>query len=211
LDAAYPGGLSNYLSKARALLAESAAGTNPFADYTAQIPDGETVTFPTTSDSSSSLSSLDELEEAGLAVASGAVFCLVAGGLGERLGFSGIKLSLSTNTCTDTCYLQFYADYINALQERVRERTGDVSRTLPLVIMTSGDTDTATRELLRQHDNFGLAELHVVTQDKVPALKDGMAGLAMEDAWTVQTKPHGHGDGACALLVGFCVGRHVGV
>jgi UTP--glucose-1-phosphate uridylyltransferase len=200
LDAAYPGGLTNYLSKARTLLAESAAGTNPFADYTAQIPDGETVSF-------NSDTSFDELEEAGLVVAQGAVFCLVAGGLGERLGFSGIKLSLSTNTCNDMCYLQFYAQYINALQERVRERTGDSSITLPLVIMTSGDTDAPTRALLQQHDNFGLAELHIVTQDKVPALKDGMAGLAMDDAWTVQTKPHGHGDGAffCPPFVPECM------
>jgi UDP-sugar pyrophosphorylase len=33
-------------------------------------------------------------------------------------------------------------------------------------------------------------------QDKVAALKDGNAGLALDDndRWSVQTKPHGHGD-----------------
>lgn len=179
-------------------MAESAAGTNPFADYTAKIPDGETVSFD---------DGIDELEAAGLEVAPGAVFCLVAGGLGERLGYSGIKLSLSTNTCTGVCYLEYYAQYILALQERARERTGNADLTLPLVIMTSGDTDAPTRTLLESNDNFGLEELHIVTQDKVPALKDGFAGLAMDDQWTVQTKPHGHGDGEIHLSCIFLRSR----
>ena len=64
--------------------------------------------------------------------------------------------------------------------------------------MTSKDTDAATRQLLSEHDNFGLEErqITIVVQDKVPALRDIHAGLALEesDRWTVQTKPHGHGD-----------------
>jgi UDP-sugar pyrophosphorylase len=69
---------------------------------------------------------------------------------------------------------------------------------IPLVIMTSEDTDDLTRKLLKDNNYFGKAEemITIVTQDKVPALKDGNAGIALDesDRWSVQTKPHGHGD-----------------
>ena len=45
-----------------------------------------------------------QAEEAGLSGIGQTVFVLVAGGLGERLGYSGIKLSLETNLCTNKCY-----------------------------------------------------------------------------------------------------------
>ena len=38
-------------------------------------------------------------------------FVLVAGGLGERLGFSGIKLALPTEMTTETVYIEFYLKY----------------------------------------------------------------------------------------------------
>ena len=40
------------------------------------------------------------------------------GGLGERLGYSGIKVALPTESATGTCYLQLYAESILALQAR---------------------------------------------------------------------------------------------
>ena len=40
-----------------------------------------------------------KFEEAGVNEAKHAVFVLVAGGLGERLGYSGIKVSLITFLC----------------------------------------------------------------------------------------------------------------
>lgn len=189
LHASYPGGLPAYLTKAKMLLEESAAGTNPFDEFQAFVPDGEILTYED--------DGYAEIEEAGLAAASGLVFCLVAGGLGERLGYSGIKLSLETNLCSETCYLELYCQFILAVQQRARERTGKSDLELPLVIMTSGDTDAPTKALLKDKQNFGLSatQLFIVTQDKVPALKDGAAGLALgDDRWTVQTKPHGHGD-----------------
>jgi len=41
----------------------------------------------------------------------GTAFVLVAGGLGERLGYSGIKVALPTETTTGIAYLQFYLTY----------------------------------------------------------------------------------------------------
>lgn len=56
-------------------------GRNPFDGYTPKVPHGEKLDFGS-----------DEflgLEEQGLREVAGAAFVLVAGGLGERLGYSG--------------------------------------------------------------------------------------------------------------------------
>lgn len=44
--------------------------------------------------------------DAGVRVAAQAAFVLVAGGLGERLGFSGIKLALPVESASRKCFLQ---------------------------------------------------------------------------------------------------------
>jgi UDP-sugar pyrophosphorylase len=175
------------------LLRESADGVNPFEDFEALIPEGETLSF----DGEGTMP-FSEAEQIGIQAMSGAVFVLVAGGLGERLGYSGIKLSLETNLCTNKSYLEIYIRYIKAMQYLASLKTGRDDIRIPLVIMTSGDTDELTRKLLQDNDNFGMDEdlVSIVMQDKVAALKDVNAGLALEDdnRWALQTKPHGHGD-----------------
>ncbi len=42
----------------------------------------------------------------GVEAAADAAFVLVAGGLGERLGYSGIKLALPSESATGACFLQ---------------------------------------------------------------------------------------------------------
>eukprot|EP00536_Pseudo-nitzschia_multiseries_P005156 jgi/Psemu1/318586/estExt_fgenesh1_pm.C_930029 len=193
LDGSYPGGLAAYTSKARALLKESADGTNPFEDFEAVVSEGETLSY----DGEGTMS-FSEAERIGMEGIAGAAFVLVAGGLGERLGYSGIKLSLETNLCTEECYLEVYIKYIKAVQHLARKKSGRDDIRIPLVIMTSGDTDQPTRDLLKDNEYFGMDEdmVTIVMQDKVPALKNNNAALALDDddRWTVQTKPHGHGD-----------------
>eukprot|EP00531_Pseudo-nitzschia_arenysensis_P009560 CAMPEP_0116133172 /NCGR_PEP_ID=MMETSP0329-20121206/9961_1 /TAXON_ID=697910 /ORGANISM="Pseudo-nitzschia arenysensis, Strain B593" /LENGTH=697 /DNA_ID=CAMNT_0003627779 /DNA_START=67 /DNA_END=2160 /DNA_ORIENTATION=+ len=193
LDSSYPGGLAAYTSKARVLLKESADGTNPFEDYEAVLSEGETLSY----DGEGTMS-FSEAEKIGMEGIAGAAFVLVAGGLGERLGYSGIKLSLETNLCTEECFLEVYIKYIQSLQYMARSKTGRDDIRIPLVIMTSGDTDQPTRDLLKANNYYGMDEdmITIVMQDKVPALKNNNAALALDDddRWTVQTKPHGHGD-----------------
>jgi UDP-sugar pyrophosphorylase len=193
LDSSYPGGLPAYLGKAKVLLKESADGVNPFDEYEAVVPTGESLSY----DGDGTMP-FSDAEQAGLEACAGAVFVLVAGGLGERLGYSGIKLSLETNLCTNKSYLETYIRYIQAMQYLSRLKTGRQDIRIPLVIMTSGDTDPLTRQLLEDSNYFGVDRdlITIVMQDKVAALKDGMAGLALDDddRWTIQTKPHGHGD-----------------
>ncbi len=194
----YPGGLTAYLSKARILLKESADGTNPFSDFSASVPSGESLSYDDDEPSATAGGGMTftEAEQAGLEGIKDVAFVLVAGGLGERLGYSGIKLSLETNLLTNKSYLEIYVKYILAMQHMAEEKTGEKGIKLPLVIMTSGDTDPLTRQLLKDNDNFGMDEgqIQIVCQDKVAALKDSLAGLSMKNQWEVETKPHGHGD-----------------
>ena len=81
---------------------------------------------------------------------------LVAGGLGERLGYSGIKVALPTEITTATTYLGLYCAEILALQNASNKLAG-TSNIVPLVIMTSDDTHRRTVDLLEANNNFGMA------------------------------------------------------
>lgn len=226
MDESYPGGLPAYLTKAKVLLAESASGINPFDDYVARVPEGtslsyyddddDTTSTATTATNSNNYSNnrnnnndggnnnnnermtLARAERIGLSGIAGMAFVLVAGGLGERLGYGGIKLGLSTDLLTETCYLGVYCHYISALQRlaTTTATTATIPIKIPLVIMTSDDTDPLTRKLLSDNDNFGLDadQIRIIKQDKVAALINSDAALSMASRYVIETKPHGHGD-----------------
>ncbi len=185
-DAAGLSGLTAYVAHARVLLAEAAADKNPFEGYEVEIPEGETLEIGS-----------DEFrvdEQLGMEAMSGAVFVLVAGGLGERLGYDGIKVELPTETITCASFLETYITSLLAMTRRA----GPGARQVPLVIMTSEDTHAKTLALLEEHSYFGMPRehLHLITQSNVPAIEDNHARFALDkdDRFALQTKPHGHGD-----------------
>jgi len=185
-DAAGRAGLTAYVAHARELLAESAAGTNPFEGYGVEVPEGELMEVGS--------ADFRQDERTGMAEIQNAVFVLVAGGLGERLGYDGIKVELPAETLTCASFLQ---TYITALLAMLRNGA-DPSRPVPLVIMTSADTHAKTLALLESNDYFGMprSQLHFITQSNVPALCDNNGRFAQgkTDPYSLQTKPHGHGD-----------------
>jgi len=189
-DAAYAGGLAAYVTKARALLEAAGRGDNPFEGFAPSVPDGETLEYGSAAHGAA--------EAAGLEAAARTGFVLVAGGLGERLGYDGIKLELPVELATGTSFLGLYVEFVLAVQDRARSAGGDASLVVPLAIMTSDDTDAPTRALLADASNFGAADgqVTIVKQDKVAALADADASLALDgdDRWELLTKPHGHGD-----------------
>ena len=84
---------------------------------------------------------------------------LIAGGLGERLGFSGIKVSLPVCTIVDDyCYLKFYAQYALACQARAKKIDASLGDDfmVPFGIMVSDDTHDRTIALLEENDYFGM-------------------------------------------------------
>jgi len=189
LDAQYPGGLRAYVDNARRLLAASRQGDNPYAGYVPEVPDGERLALGD--------DAFDRAEQAGLAVAGRCGFVLVAGGLGERLGYDGIKIALPAETATGGSFIARYAQHLLALQKASHALTGD-DRRIPLAIMTSDDTDGPTRALLRDNGHFGLApeQVSIIKQELVPSLTDNEARFAQahDDPYRIETKPHGHGD-----------------
>ena len=86
MDATYPtGGLPGYIDNARILLEKSRRGENPLEGWRPEVPRGEA--FEVGTDRWASV------EKKGLPLLGKCGFVLVAGGLGERLGYGDIKVS----------------------------------------------------------------------------------------------------------------------
>ncbi|KAL8460714.1 hypothetical protein ACS0TY_031506 [Phlomoides rotata] len=101
-NASYLGGLASYIKTARELLAESEAGKNPYDGFTPSVPSGENLTFGE--------DNFIQYENAGVWEGRKTAFVLVAGGLGERLGYNGIKVALPLETTTGTCFILHYIE-----------------------------------------------------------------------------------------------------
>ena len=109
-----PGGLSSYISRAKKLLLSSKNDENPLKGWRPEVPKGIQV------------SPFDEeylkYEQLGLDRLALCGFVLVAGGLGERLGYSGIKVELPVEMVTRTTYLELYCKQIVAIQNLCRNK-----------------------------------------------------------------------------------------
>ncbi|KAI5015508.1 hypothetical protein ZWY2020_056898 [Hordeum vulgare] len=154
------------------------------------VPSGEALTFGD--------DNFVSLEAAGVKEARNAAFVLVAGGLGERLGYKGIKVALPRETTTGKCFLQHYIESILSLQEASWKMEGECHTKIPFAIRTSDDTNALTIKLLETNSYFGMepSQVKILKQEKVACLADNDARLALgpNDKYKIQTKPHGHGD-----------------
>lgn len=190
LHSTLEGGLSGYVWRARRLLQAHRHGEPPFKEYTrAEVPPaGAQVQYGTPEHTALETRGQSALKE-------GMAFVLVAGGIGERLGYSGqSKLELPTELSTNTCFLQLFIETILALQHEV-----DSKLDFPLAIMTSDDTHDAVVRLLERNDYFGASreQVHLLKQQKVPCFRSYAADLALsssEQLPLLDEKPHGHGD-----------------
>ena len=183
--------MKKYCERARKLLADSANNVNPYDTFKPEVPTGFYIQPGT--------QQFDELEAAGLDELSKTGFVLIAGGLGERLGFSSIKISLPVITVVeDYSYMKYYAEYALACKAAALKRDPTLDSAtfyVPFAIMVSDDTHDRTVQLLESHNYFGLGKdrVDIIKQENVPAMIDNSARLALKDG-KVDTKPHGHGD-----------------
>lgn len=180
--AQYPGGVEAYIRNGRQLLkADSAAATAAGSSTYLQLEKPPLLfTAPKLYAASPELS---ELEACGADLARRCVYVLVAGGLGERLGYSGIKAALPVEMATMRSYLQHYLDWAKAA----------AGPEVPFVIMTSGDTHAQTEELLARL-RPGMPNLRLLKQETVFCFTDVQAHLALSKDGALLRKPHGHGD-----------------
>ena len=101
LDFDFKGGLAEYCERAKSLLQNSKMGVNPFGGFVPSVPTGINV--------ETNSRDFHELESIGMEQLVDTCFVLVAGGLGERLGYSSIKIGLPlTLLDKDLCYLKYY-------------------------------------------------------------------------------------------------------
>ncbi len=183
IDNSYPGGLTGYITNARKLLAEAQKGDNPFEGFVPHQPDKVNLTrFDDT---------YDHYEAIGRNQFGKTALVLVAGGLGERLGYNGIKLDIPVEVTETTSYLANYAANLLAMEARM-----ETPRPVPFIIMVSEDTAAKTRASLEANDYFGLRpeQVHILKQELVPAIADNDGHLALKGKYELILKPHGHGD-----------------
>jgi len=187
LSGNYPGGIKRYIQKARELLIKSKHGVSSFSDMMVEAPEGHNL-VPGTQE-------MLAAEKDGYAHMHTCAFVLVAGGLGERLGYSGIKVALPAEITTGRSFLHYYIENILALESTCDMAPG---QHLPLIIMTSEDTHQKTLDLLTRNNYFNAepSQIILVMQEQVPALRDASGNLATnpDDPFHIMTKPHGHGD-----------------
>lgn len=198
LEKIYPGGIREYIKRAKVLLNNSKNNINPFAKYKPSVPRGIKMNVGD--------DTFTNMEALGLKEIKDTAFVLVAGGLGERLGYNDIKIGIATELITKRVYFNLYADYLLAYEDRMRKMYNIDEKDewcIPLCIMTSDDTHIGTLKLLKDHKNFGLKDkqISIVKQDKVPAILDNDCHFALvKDNLLIDTKPHGHGDIHTLLL-----------
>lgn len=183
IDESYPTGIKGYVENAVVLLEQAKKGTNAFEGFTPSKP--ETV------DLSNFGKEYFECESIAMEHLHEIAVVLVAGGLGERLGYSGIKLAIPVETTTLTTYLQHYCRVIAAMESRMK-----VKRAVPLIIMTSQETHEGTLQAFEENSYFGLEkdQITILKQELVPAISDNEGHLALKDKYKLVLKPHGHGD-----------------
>ena len=186
LDRGYPGGLRGYISNARKLLVDAKQGVNPFNGWVPSMPSGTQLTPNDWSYTWSENAGLHELPHTG--------FVLVAGGLGERLGYGDIKIGLPVESVTCTSYLEHYCRCIKAIEARYCK----AGETLPLAIMVSGDTLLGTQAAVKNVAPW-FPDITIMMQEKVAALLDNNCALAMAGPYEIDAKPHGHGDVHCLM------------
>lgn len=179
----YPGGLVGYIRNAKKLLAEAREGQNPFDGFVPEHPD--TVDLTKINDA------FVQYEGVGVNYFDKVGIVLVAGGLGERLGYNGIKLDIAVEVLECASYLQHYASCLLAMEARMEK-----PHPVPFIIMVSQDTGPKTLESLERNNYFGLKkeQVYVLRQELVPAISDNDGSLALEERYQLILKPHGHGD-----------------
>ncbi len=124
-------------------------------------------------------------------LAAGRVAALVvAGGQATRLGRPGPKGLFPIGPVSDRTLFGLYAQNLRRLERRFGRR-------VPWVVMTSEDTDAATRTQFADEDDFGL-EVHFVRQRQAPCVDLAGRPLLRTPERPV-TAPDGHGGALWAL------------
>ena len=125
---------------------------------------------------------------------------LVAGGQGTRLGFDKPKGMYPIGPVSNRTLFQFFADRLLAIQSHF-------GVAIPLYIMTSEATDSATREYFQSNDFLGLdpSNLKIFKQGTMPAVDAATGKLLLNEKGALALSPDGHGGTVGALQRNGCL------
>lgn len=119
---------------------------------------------------------------------------LVAGGQGTRLGFDQPKGMFPIGPVSNRTLFAMHADSILGAKRRY-------GISIPMYIMTSPATDSATRDYFRSHRNLGLdqEDLHIFCQGTMPAFDADNGLILMDSPCSIALSPDGHGGIVAAM------------
>ena len=132
-------------------------------------------------------------------------FVLVAGGLGERLGYPKAKPLIPFSLIAGSSYLEHYITLIRHLNKHNHNQKDNHSKPINLIIMTSSATHQSISDFLIKHAYFGMQkeEILLLKQNAVPSFENSLCHLATVEEESTQhsskhckllLKPHGHGE-----------------
>ncbi len=120
---------------------------------------------------------------------------LMAGGQGTRLGFNEPKGTFPIATVSEATLFDVLLGQLSAIKKRFGSR-------IPLGIMTSASTDTATRKFLAEAKFCGLDadQIFFFCQGNLPAVDATTGSLLLDACDHVAVAPDGHGGMLQALI-----------
>lgn len=207
LNQRYPGGLPAYRQSSLRLIEDMNAKRSRFTGKVPLLP--RTFEVNDLEGANSRGSSFYETERMGIARGNKTAVVLMAGGLGERLGYPGFKIGIPLSLMTGDTYFDWYVKYVLALQRRSNAVMRQNER-IPLMIVTSDDTEQGILSLLNDRHfvrnrslESGEGETYwergeslvvVGQQDMVPSIdKSANFHVDPQDPYHVLAKPNGHG------------------
>jgi UDP-sugar pyrophosphorylase len=105
----YPGGLVAYHEKIVTLMEEFIQGKTKYDNVELKVP-------PTVNLDWDHLDDIRSSDLVGIPSMKKCAFFLLAGGLGERLGYNGTKACMNLDSVSGLSYVQLYCEYIMAYQ-----------------------------------------------------------------------------------------------
>lgn len=113
----YPGGLVSYTRKITDLIEEFAQNKTKYDDVKLETPATVKLTWD-------DLDLVRKSDAQGIPELKKCAFFLLAGGLGERLGYHGAKPCMNLDSISRISFLQLYCEYILAYQELFSKHWG---------------------------------------------------------------------------------------
>ena len=105
----YPGGLANYTQRIVRLIDEYVQNKTKYDEFKLKTPSTVHLTWD-------DLDFVRKTDQEGIPELKKCAFFLLAGGLGERLGYNGAKPCMNLDSISNISYLQLYCEYILAYQ-----------------------------------------------------------------------------------------------